>query len=56
MYADGQGVKQDYKEAVKWFRLGADQGYANAQWGLGLLYVGGQGVAKDEKEAAKAQP
>jgi len=25
MYADGQGVPRDYKEAVKWFRLAADQ-------------------------------
>ena len=27
MYAYGRGVTQDDKEAVKWYRLSADQGY-----------------------------
>ena len=27
----GDGVKQDYETAVKWFRKAADQGYGNAQ-------------------------
>ena len=27
MYENGQGVPQDYKEAVKWYRLAAEQGY-----------------------------
>jgi TPR repeat protein len=26
----GQGVRQDYKEAAKWYRLAADQGYVYA--------------------------
>ena len=26
MYANGQGVLQDYNEAMKWFKLAADQG------------------------------
>jgi TPR repeat protein len=30
MYTEGQGVKQDYVEAIKWFRLGAAQGLAIA--------------------------
>jgi TPR repeat protein len=30
MYRDGQGVPQDYAEAVKWYRLAAEQGYADA--------------------------
>ena len=28
MYDNGQGVLQDYKTAVKWYRLAAKQGYA----------------------------
>ncbi|HHF6559516.1 TPA: tetratricopeptide repeat protein, partial [Haemophilus influenzae] len=28
MYAEGQGVKQDDVEAVKWFRKAAEQGHA----------------------------
>uniref|UniRef100_UPI000667786E tetratricopeptide repeat protein n=1 Tax=Haemophilus influenzae TaxID=727 RepID=UPI000667786E len=35
MYAEGQGVKQDDFEAVKWYRKAAEQGYANAQANLG---------------------
>lgn len=44
MYADGQGVPQDYKEAVVWFRKAADQGFARAQFSLGVMYANGQGV------------
>ena len=31
MYADGRGVPEDDAEAVRWFRLAADQGHAYAQ-------------------------
>jgi uncharacterized protein len=27
MYRDGQGVQQDYKEAVSWYRKAAEQGH-----------------------------
>jgi hypothetical protein len=37
MYEKGQGVPQDYKEAVKWYRLAAEQGYADAQTNLDAL-------------------
>jgi len=47
MYINGQGVTQDYKEAVKWYRLAAEQGNAIAQANLGLMYGKGQGVIKD---------
>ena len=35
-YANGQGVTQDYSEAVKWFRLAAEQGVAQAQSNLAV--------------------
>ena len=47
MYDNGQGVVQDYAEAVKWYRLAAEQGYAQAQNNLGLMYRKGQGVVQD---------
>jgi TPR repeat protein len=53
MYAHVQGVTQDYKEAVKWYRLAADQGNAMAQYNLGATYANGQGVTQDYKEAVK---
>jgi TPR repeat protein len=31
MYRRGQGVPQDYAETVKWYRLAAEQGNADAQ-------------------------
>ncbi|MEQ1584169.1 MAG: tetratricopeptide repeat protein, partial [Candidatus Nitrotoga sp.] len=46
-------VVQDYKEAVKWYRLAAAQGDAVAQYNLGLSYALGQGVLQDYKEAVK---
>jgi hypothetical protein len=30
MYERGQGVAKDYAEALKWYRLAAEQGNANA--------------------------
>ena len=48
-----QGVPQDYEEAVKWYRLAAEQGYANAQYNLGLMYDNGEGVPQDYAEAVK---
>ena len=47
------GHKQDYKEAVKWWLLAAEQGHADAQYGLGLCYENGSGVDKDLSEAFK---
>ena len=37
MYANGRGVSQDNKEAVKWYRLAGEQGNAEAQINLDLL-------------------
>jgi TPR repeat protein len=53
MYAKGEGVRQDYVEAVKWFRLAAEQGDAQAQCNLGILHDQGEGVPQDFTEACK---
>ena len=53
MYANGEGVPQDDKTAVKWYTLAAEQGYATAQNNLGLMYANGQGVPQDDKTAVK---
>ena len=49
----GQGVAQDYAEALKWYRKAADQGHASAQANLGVFYNKGHGVSQDYAEAAK---
>jgi uncharacterized protein len=51
MYYTGQGVAKDAVEAVKWYRKGAEQGYAMAQVVLGVKYAFGKGVPKDEVRA-----
>src|SRR5262245_47601679 len=53
MYAKGQGVPQNYAEALKWFRLSAAQGNAAAQYNLGLVYDSGRGVPQDYAQALK---
>ena len=47
MYRKGWGVPQDYEEAVKLFRLSAEQGYADAQNNLGFMYGNGYGILQD---------
>ena len=47
MYHNGKGVTQDFKAAVKWYRLAAVQGYTDAQVNLGAMYYEGEGVAED---------
>jgi uncharacterized protein len=44
---------QDYKEAVRLYRLSAEQGDAFGQYNLGIMYSNGQGVPKHDKEAVK---
>jgi TPR repeat protein len=51
MYANGRGVPQDGAEAVRWFRLAANQGFAGAQFNLGVMYDTGEGVLQDYVEA-----
>jgi len=42
MYAEGEGVPQDFVAAVAWYRKAADQGYARAQFKLGLMHDTGK--------------
>ena len=52
MYAFGQGVPQDYPQAIKWLRLAAAQGEPKAMFKLGTMYANGQGFARDHQRAA----
>lgn len=51
VYMRGLGVKKNPSEAVRWFRLAAEQGLADAQYELGLCYYKGEGVVKEDVEA-----
>ena len=50
---NGEEVKQDYNEALKWYRKAAEQGNALALDSLGAMYYLGRGVERDFKEALK---
>jgi TPR repeat protein len=50
-YHDGQGVRQDDVQAVRWFELAAEQGYVAAQGALGAYYWRGRGVPADLSKA-----
>ncbi len=51
MYENGDGVEQDYEEALEWFRKAAEQGDLLAQYSLGDMYENGNGVEQDYEEA-----
>jgi len=44
---NGEGVVQDYAAAVKWYTLAAEQGDAEAQNNLAIMYNNGEGVLQD---------
>jgi TPR repeat protein len=45
--------RQDYAEALRWFRKAADQGNADAQFNIGMMYENGEGVTQDYAEALR---
>ena len=51
MYANGEGVRQDYVKAREWYEKAAAQGNADAQFNLGLMYANGYGVRQDYVKA-----
>lgn len=51
MYEIGQGVEQNYSEAVKWYQKAAEQGDAEAQNSLGTMCRSGLGTEQDFNEA-----
>ena len=51
MLSAGSGVKKDDTRAFEWFAKAADQGFAPAEYLLGLMYWGGKGVLIDRMKA-----
>ena len=52
-YFYGDGVKQSYKKAAKWYGKAADQGVAVAQFNLGVSYFFGDGVRQNYEKAVE---
>jgi TPR repeat protein len=54
MYAGGNGVPQDFSEALKWFRKAVSYGRRpDAMYKIGLMYDEGYGVDANSKRALK---
>ena len=51
MYDQANGVKQDHHKAYQWYHKAAVQGFANAQFNLGIMYAFGNGTKKDLSKA-----
>jgi len=47
------GTPQDYAEAARWYRLGAEKGDPVSAWALSEFYEGDRGVPVDFVEAKK---
>jgi len=50
-YAQGDGVKLNEREAVRWFSKAAEQGNVAAQSKLGAFYYSGRGIPPDTNKA-----
>ena len=50
MYYNGNKTKRNYREAVKWYKKAAKNGYVYAQYSLGWMYQRGEGVKQDKVE------
>ena len=46
-------IEGNYEEAIHYYRIAADQGYAEAQCQLGYMYSMGYGVSQDHSEAVR---
>lgn len=52
-YDNGEGIPQDHREAVTWYRRAAEQGDSNARYELGFYYKMGQGVEEHNEQTVK---
>ena len=53
LYENGTGVPKDAKSAIKWYKLAAKQGDANAPHNLGVMYRTGNGIPRNPQTALK---
>lgn len=45
--------RKDYAEAMRWYRIAANEGYALGEANIGFLYAKGFGVQQDFKESVR---
>jgi len=52
LYANGNGLRMDARQAANWWERAAKQGHRDSQFALGLALMGGQGLERDIPQAA----
>ena len=52
LYDQGEGVAQDYQQAIKWYQFAVDQKNDEAQFYLGTIYQTGQGISQNFEKAS----
>ncbi|KAH6651711.1 hypothetical protein BKA67DRAFT_537571 [Truncatella angustata] len=53
MWLRGEGMKQNFGNAKKWFERGVQHGDAQSQWGLGVMALKGYGMTKNVQRATE---
>ena len=53
LYDFGKGVTENNTEAIKWYRLAAEQGNVDAQFSISNMHDLGEGVADNDRAAVK---
>lgn len=53
MYYYGQGVEQDYAQAMEWYEKSADMGNPTAMSNIAFMYANGEGVEQDYAKAVE---
>ncbi len=51
LYANGNGLNVDIKEAVHWWQAAANNGHVEAEFAIGLAYTTGEGLKPDLDKA-----
>jgi len=53
MYASGEGVRRDLRQALYWQEKAGAKGHVRAQYNLGVMYSRGMGTSQNLAAAAK---
>lgn len=53
VYQNGLGISKNTNEAIRWYKLAADQGLASAQNNLGQIYKNSASTDQDYSKAFK---
>ena len=51
IYINGHGVKQDYSQAIKYFKQSLKCGYLNSAYDIGVMHKNGEGIPKNINKA-----